>query len=328
MARRFGPILLVAVALAPILHADVKTKEKTTVKFEGFMGRVMGMFGGSAAKDGITSTVALKGNRLARMNDATGEIIDLSEQKVYTLDVKKKEYKVQTFDEIRRQIQEERDKAAKQAKDMPAQDKQNLDSSGKQIQFDADVKETGQHKQIAGYDAREVVLTITAHEKDKKIEDSGGFVLTSDMWMAPHIAALDEVMQFELKYFQAIYGQALGIDPRQLTSMMAMFPSFAKMSEEMKNQGGKLQGTALFTTMTFETVKSAEDMQNASKDQQQTPTSGNGLGSMLARRLAGRSNAQTGPKSLVMTTTAEKLSVETSASADDVAVPAGFKEKK
>jgi len=36
-------------------------------------------------------------------------------------------------------------------------------------------------------------LTITGHEKGKKIEDSGGIILTNDMWMGPKIAALDEI---------------------------------------------------------------------------------------------------------------------------------------
>jgi hypothetical protein len=40
---------LVALAAAPLL-ADVKTHDRTSVKFYGFLGRMMGMFGGKAAK--------------------------------------------------------------------------------------------------------------------------------------------------------------------------------------------------------------------------------------------------------------------------------------
>src|SRR4051812_11122594 len=97
--------------VAPVLRADVKTKEKTTFKLEGFLGRMVNLFGGSAARDGVTSTVAVKGNRMSRLNESTGQIIDLSEQKVYDLDVKRKEYKVTTFDELRRRLKEERDRA-------------------------------------------------------------------------------------------------------------------------------------------------------------------------------------------------------------------------
>src|SRR5215210_7492838 len=95
--------------------AEVKTREKGQVKLEGTLGRVVGMFGGKAAREGTVSTTAVKENRKATMNDNTGQIIDLSEEKVYDLDVKKKTYEVTTFDELRRRMREAREKAEKDA---------------------------------------------------------------------------------------------------------------------------------------------------------------------------------------------------------------------
>src|SRR4051794_27266113 len=117
--------LLISCALAlPIVTltagpavAEVKTREKSQVKLEGMFGRVMSMFGGKAAKEGIVATAAVKGNRKATMNDSTGQIIDLSEEKVYELDLKKKTYQVTTFDEIRRQMKEAKEKAEKEARE-------------------------------------------------------------------------------------------------------------------------------------------------------------------------------------------------------------------
>src|ERR1051326_550004 len=85
-------LLLVA---APLL-ADVKTRDRTTVKFES---RVLNFFLGKAAKEGLQSTMAVKGNRKATFNDTTGKIVDLSEEKVYDLDMKKKTYTDTTFDD-------------------------------------------------------------------------------------------------------------------------------------------------------------------------------------------------------------------------------------
>src|SRR5678816_15556 len=79
---------LVALAAAPVF-AEVKTRDKTTLKFEG---RLLNFFLGKAAKEGIESKVAVKGSRKAMINDRTGTIIDLSEEKVYELDIKKKTY--------------------------------------------------------------------------------------------------------------------------------------------------------------------------------------------------------------------------------------------
>ena len=104
---------LLAVALvAPALHADVKTTEKATLKLEGMLGKFLG----GAAKDGIVSTVAVKGSRKSSMNDKTGEIIDLTEEKVYRIDVKKKEYKVVTFAQLRKEWEEAKAEAEKNAR--------------------------------------------------------------------------------------------------------------------------------------------------------------------------------------------------------------------
>ncbi len=315
-----------AAALATVLYADVKTKEKTTFKLEGFLGKMVGMFG---PKDGITSTVAVKGNRMSRMSDTTGQIIDLSEQKVYDLDIKRKEYKVTTFAELKQQFLDAKAKAEKDMKNRPPEEKSQMEESGKQIEFEAEVKETGLKKSIAGFETREVQLIITAHEKGKKLEESGGFIMTNDMWLAPRVAALDEIGTFQMKYFQAVYGDVIGMDPAQMANVMAMFPSFQKMAEQMATEGKKMSGTPLFTTMTFESMKSAEEMKAAGGEKKEESKGGGGFGSrlggMLAKKIGGGEQKQ---RNLVMTTTVERLSVEPAASAEDVAIPAGFKEKK
>ena len=59
------------------LRADVRTEEKSQVKFEGMMGRLMGMFGGKAAREGMVDTVAVKGNRMMTVGEDAGDIVDL-----------------------------------------------------------------------------------------------------------------------------------------------------------------------------------------------------------------------------------------------------------
>jgi hypothetical protein len=320
-----GSALALALTLASAVRADVTTKEKVTFKLEGMLGRMMNVFGGSAAKNGITSTVALNGNRMSRLSDTTGQIIDLTEEKVYDLDIKKKEYKVTTFAELRQRLKEAREKAEQDMKNRPPEEKQDVEEAGKQIEFEADVKETGERKNIAGYDTRQVVLTITGHEKGKTLEESGGFIMTNDMWMGPRIAALDEIGAFQMKYVQAVYGEALQIDPQQMAALSAMFPSFQKMTEQMQSQGKKMDGTALLTTMTFESMKSAEEMKKADSGSEGGGGGLSGrLGGFLARKMAGPAKQ----RNTILTTTLERLSVSPTATAQDVAIPAGFKEKK
>src|SRR4029453_16762495 len=110
---------LFTIANSAPAFADVKSREKGQVQFEGMLGTMMRMFGGKGAGEGIVSSNAVKGDRKATFNDTTGLIVDLAEQKVYKLDMKKKTYTVVTFDELRRQLQEARDKAAKESKESP-----------------------------------------------------------------------------------------------------------------------------------------------------------------------------------------------------------------
>ena len=97
------------------MWADVKTREKTHVSLGGMLGKIFNMFGGKAAKEGVVSTTAVKGNRKITMNESTGQIIDLSEEKIYDLDMKKKTYEVTTFEQLRQRMREAREKAEKQA---------------------------------------------------------------------------------------------------------------------------------------------------------------------------------------------------------------------
>jgi hypothetical protein len=318
-------VLTLAVALAaPVVHADVRTREKTTFSLSGVMGGLVRFFGGSAARDGVTSTVAVKGSRKSQMTDSNGRIVDLTEQKVYEIDVKKKEYRVITFAQLREQFEKAKADAEKRAAEMKPEEKEQIEEAGKQLEFDADVKETGQRKTLAGHDTREVILTVTAREQGKTLEQGGGFVLTSAMWLAPRIPALDELAQFELKFVKAVYGEAFAADMQQMATMIAMYPSFKAMSSRMQAESGKLQGTSLASTTTFETVRSEEQLKAAS---QPSAGGGGGLGGMLGRRIMGNRN-QPQPRSTVLTTTHEMLSVDTTVSDADVAVPAGFKEKK
>ncbi len=81
---RIGAALTLSfsLAVASTASADVRTEDKTLVRFEGALGRVMNFFGGKAAKEGVVSTVAVKGDRKATMSDETGQIIDLAEENI------------------------------------------------------------------------------------------------------------------------------------------------------------------------------------------------------------------------------------------------------
>lgn len=317
----FG-FVVVAVLTAPQVLADVKTREKTTMKLEGFMGGIISRMAGGS--DGITSTVAVKGNRMSTLNDTSGQIVDLSEEKIYMLDVKKKEYRVITFAEMRKQMEEAKKAFQQQSQSMNPEEKQALKDVGQNLEFDANVKETDERKNVAGQDARRVILTIVMRQKGMTLEEGGGMVLTNDMWLAPKVAAMDELYAFHMKYFKAVFdGAFTGIDAQQSNAISAFLPGFGALAERMAAESRKLEGTSVMNTMIIEGVKSAEQM----KASQQQSSGGGGISGAIAGRLM-RGRGQTQQRTKAMTSTHELLSVATTASDADVQIPAGFKEKK
>jgi hypothetical protein len=331
-------LMLTGLVLSPYsIRADVRADEKTRVELAGMLGRMMNLFGGKAAREGVTSSVAVKGDRKATLNDTTGQIIDLSEEKIYDLDLKKKTYKVTTFAEVRRRMEEAKKKAEEDARKEGARDKEKAaepDPNQKQVEVDFDVKNTGQKKAINGFDTREAVMTITVREKGKTLEQGGGLVVTSDMWLAPKIAAMKEIAEFDARYAQKLYGTMLaGVSAEQMAAAMAMYPMMKQALGRMSTEGAKLEGTAIQTTTTMDAVPSAEQMAQESKaaESDSRPTGGGisgRLGGMLAKKIGPKKDDAGKARSTFMTSNHEVLKVVTDVTPADVAVPVGFKENK
>ncbi len=330
--RRLMPsavlLSLVAVTATPV-RADVKTREKAHVSLGGMLGKMFNLFGGKAAKEGVVSTTAVKGNRKITTNESTGQIIDLTEEKIYDLDIKKKTYEVTTFEQLRQRMREAREKAQQQASQEQGKEEKQPEKGQPQKEYEIDfsVKDTGQKKQLAGYDTREVIMTVTVREKGKTLEDGGGLVMNVDSWLGPQIPALNEVAEFDLKYWRQLQGpDAMGMSPEQMAMIIAMYPAFKQAADRMQKESPKLQGTSMASTTTVEGVKSKEEMTSA-QNSESAPKSIGGLGGMLARKMAKKDENANASRATIFTAEHEFQEVQTSVVASDLEIPAGFKQK-
>ena len=358
-ATRWIGILLLFAWTVPG-KAAVKTEEKTQFHMEGMLGRMMSLFGGKAAKEGVTETVAVKGNRKMTLSEEnqTGQIIDLDEEKVYDLDLKGKSYKVTTFDEMRRRMQEAQDRASKEVAKSPDQSAQAPPpSDAQQMQVDFGAKETGQKKDINGYNCREVVMTISVHQKGQKIEDSGGIVLASNMWLTPKIDSMKEIQEFDRRYGEKLAGP-LGFSAGmpsadQMAAAYAMYPYLKNAVGKMDVENVNMDGTAIVTTSTFQSVLSAEQVaqqQKATATQDSGSNAGaaggllggkksiggvlGGIGARAVQKKVEQKAEQSAQsdqapgRTNIMTSKVEILKVSTDVTDADVALPGGFKLKK
>lgn len=313
-------VVLVTSLTAPALLADVKTQQREAMKFEGLLGGMLSRAAGGS--DGKTFTVAVKGDRMSRLDQDGGQIVDLAGEQIHTVDLRRKEYRTMTFAELRKQLEEAQAQLAKQRQQMDPAAAQKASEAASQVEYDVSVRETGQRKSIAGTDTHETVLTLTMRAKGQTLEDGGGMVATSTFWLAPRVAALDELQAFNMRFAKALFGSSGGgMNPQQLNALSALLPGIGTVMTRVSEETAKLNGTPLASTLLIESVKSAAEMKAAAP-----PASGGGggLGGMLAgRMMRGRGQAQ--PRSTVMTATNETLSIATAATDADVAIPAGFK---
>lgn len=320
-------------ALSPAAFAGVKTEEKTLVQFGGFLGGLLNKLGGKAANEGVVDTVAVVGDRKLTLNEATGRIVDLAEEKIYEIDVKKKAYTVTTFADLKRRIEEQRAKAEKEAaeaRQKAAKKEGQEQAPAVEVEVDLEMNETGQKRTIAGYEARQVAMKAWVHEKGSKIQQSGGLLVANDIWIGPKIEALQEIDAFDRRYalkmaeLFGLTGASAAASMEQLTAMLATYPGLREAMEKMKAESEKLdlEGTRVAGTLTVTAWKSARQMAEAEKQDAQ-PT---GLGGLLAKKLMKQGDPGD-PRTNLMTSTTELLKITPDASPADVALPPGFKPK-
>lgn len=322
----------VAVAFtASTCLADANVQQKTQVHIGGAIGAVVNVFSRSA-REGVISDTVVKGNRKLTRSGDGGEIIDLGEEKVYTIDFNRKTFTVKTFADLRREFEEQQERARKDAEKQAKSDK----NEGPEYEVEFDVKTTGNKQTINGWDTREEIVTVTVHEKGKKIEKSGGWVLTSDNWMGPKVPAMREIYEFDRKFAQKIYGTMIG-DMRQLAVVMATTPAFAKAMKTMSEKRASFEGTPILTKMTFETVAGTDTppQQQAQSDSgSSSPTSVSGavLGGLMNRVKQRREekkveSGQSPNRSTLFDSSSELTKAASVATTEEVSIPAGFKQR-
>ena len=207
-----------------------------------------------------------------------------------------------------------------------------------EIEFTA--KETGGKRQISGFDCRQVIVTITVHEKGKSLEQAGGMVMTSDMWLAPRVPGMKEIADFDLRFAKKMAETAVP-SAEQLAQAFAMYPGLKDAMLKMQNEKVNMDGTPIETVMTVQTVQTKEQAAAAKKEEGQGGGSPAGaIGGMLGRfgkkkeepkpaeGDAKNASPDTDTRVTFMTVTNTVLSVSPSVSPDDVAIPAAFKLKK
>ena len=110
---------------------------------------------------------------------------------------------------------------------------------------------------------------------------------------------------------------------------MTMYPGMQKAMEKFRSEKVNMEGTAVQTLTTMESVQSKEQMAEAQSEDEKESSSIGGLFGGFAKKLAKKDKKETeaaSGRTKVMTMSSEILSLRTSV--PPIEIPAGFKEKR
>jgi hypothetical protein len=277
----------------------------------------------------------------------SAEIVLLDEDKLYHLNMNKKEYTETTFEQFRAQMQKVSDQMnSSENKQQPSAVDQ---SKCVWLPAKVDVTKSGEKAQIAGYDAQRVTVTATQPCQDKETGAICEVALVLDQW-----TSTDFAQSGEARKFYAAYASKMGIDPSNSQDV----------SERAKNLFGQYKGLWTEVAAKMQSVKGypvkssftlglgGPQCKDSNSQRTQTTQTDNSAQSpsSIAGAVAGKlgglfqkkkdtAEAPAAPPAAavamppgdvaLMTVSSQVVSVSTTGvSADAFTVPAGFKKKE
>lgn len=285
----------------------------------------------------------------------SADIVRLDQDKIYHLNINKKEYTETTFEQMREQLKKMSDQMA--SADEKKQPAAVDESKCEWLPPKAEVKKSGEKAQFAGYDAERLTITAAQPCKDKESGSICEVALVVDEWLSTGFAEGAEAQRF-YKAYAAKMGLDASTSQDVAQRAQALFSRYKGIWAEI---AGKMQGVKGYPVKTsFTLALGGPQCKNSNAQQAQSSTdsgasggesSGNpaGLAGAVAGKLGGLFHkkkddadapaAQPAPATTpvavppgdvaLMTISSQLVSVSTTgASADAFTVPADFKRQE
>ena len=273
--------------------ADFQYSETTKVTGGSMVS--LAKFAGTFSKqarsvtDPVTSSIYVKGNRMARINPDHTEITDLDQETITHIDPAKKQYWVMTFQEMKQAMEDAMKKAQEQQQQQPQQPANSAPPPD--VKFKVSVNNTGASKQVAGLTATESILKMTALVTDQQTNKSGTFGMTNDMWMAPEIPGYSEVRDFQRRF-----AEKMGVVFSGTLPPSAMQPGMGTGMADMAKEMSKLKGVPVSQIMRMGTTMDGSPLPAASEaplPQSNSPTGGQVAGQAANQAATNAANSAT-----------------------------------
>ncbi|MGC2658127.1 MAG: hypothetical protein WA324_09115 [Bryobacteraceae bacterium] len=198
--ERFSRLFILITLCTATMFADASYNEVT--RFTGgtmvdmlrnLAASPIGRFAGHGMSNALqdqTSTVYIKGSKMARVGQTSTTIIDLDAGTITTIQNEHRTYSVMTFDQMQEAM-------SRGQRGRPVSD----------IKFDIKVEPTTNTKMIDGQTATETLSTLTATSPDA---NGATMVVHADYWMVPDESGSNEIREFTRKLATRYQGMAEG----------------------------------------------------------------------------------------------------------------------
>ncbi|MFL6600324.1 MAG: hypothetical protein ACJ8R9_03255 [Steroidobacteraceae bacterium] len=342
---------------AGIARADITLERTMAVEGVGVMafGNMSGTTKTTISGDKARTESDIKmQSKLVRFlaRNAVGpsaDIVRLDQDKIYHLNINKKEYTETTFEQMREQLKKMSDQMA--SADEKKQPAAIDESKCEWLPPTAEVKKSGEKAQFAGYDSERVTITASQPCKDKETGSVCEVALVLDEWLSTAFTESAEAQ----KYYKA-YAAKMGLDPANSQDVtqraQALFSRYKGIWTEIASKMQGVKGYPVKTSFTLALGGQQCKNSNAQQAQSNTDSDNSGSPSALAGAVAGKLGglfhkkkeaadtpaaqpaATTTPAAVppgdvgLMTVSSQLVSVSTNgAGADAFTVPADFKKQ-
>ncbi len=247
----FGSLLCLSAGPGRADFSYEQTSKITGGVMAGAM-RLAGAFS-SKARQPMKQTVVLKGDRMATIGAGSANVIDIGKETITEINFEQKTYSVVTFAEM-----------AEAMKRMQAK----MQGGGRQqadVEYKISVKDTGQTRQIAGLNTRQMLLLFAIEGTDKKSGEKGAMNMIADMWLAPDVPGYAQVRDFYRRM-----GQKMAWTPG-MSGMAGAQPGMMKGMAEVAKEASKLDGIPVLQILYLGVTPEAMAQAQAGKAPQPTP---------------------------------------------------------
>jgi hypothetical protein len=279
-----------------IAEADITIERSTSVEGVGAMafGNMSGtsktiISGDKSRTDGDMKMQSKIIGFLAR--NAVGpsaEIVLLDQDKLYHLNMARKEYTETTFEQMRAQLQKMSDQMnSNEGKKQPSA----VDQSKCQwLPPKVSLNKSGEKAQFAGYDSERVTITASQPCEDKETGSICEVALVLDQWTAAGFTEYAEVR----KYYTA-YAEKMGMDPSNSQDVSqrakAMFGQYKGIWTEVASKMQNVKGYPVKSSFTLALggaqCKDSKADQSRSSQSDDSSSGPGGVAGALAGKLGG-----------------------------------------